>query len=85
MMTWFGGVRPARRIKLAIMIWRMRRLIRGGLGLGLLSRMPVGNSFLLVGIGTRLIRDLHRFFTAISRAVVNDDGKGGTAPDPLVW
>ena len=28
--------------------------------------------------------DLHRFFIAISRAVVNHDGGGGTAPDPLV-
>ena len=31
-----------------------------------------------------VILDLHRFFIAISRAVVNHDG-GGTAPDPLVW
>ena len=30
-------------------------------------------------------RDFHRFFIAISRAIVNDDGKGGTAPDPLCW
>ena len=29
--------------------------------------------------------DLHRFFSAISRAVVNHDGRDGTAPDPLVW
>ena len=29
--------------------------------------------------------DLHRFFIAISRAVVNHDGGDGTAPDPLVW
>ena len=29
--------------------------------------------------------DLHRFFNAISRAVVNHDDIGGTAPDPLVW
>ena len=28
---------------------------------------------------------LHRFFIAVSRAVVNRDGRGGTAPDPLVW
>ena len=28
---------------------------------------------------------LHRFFIAISRAVVNHDGGSGTAPDPLVW
>ena len=32
-----------------------------------------------------LVLDLHRFFIAISRAVVNHDGLGGTAPDPLVW
>ena len=31
-----------------------------------------------------VILDLHRFFIAISRAVVNHDGLGGTAPDPLV-
>ena len=29
--------------------------------------------------------DLHRFFIAISRAVVNHDDRDGTAPDPLVW
>ena len=32
-----------------------------------------------------VILDLHRFFIAISRAVVNRDGREGTAPDPLVW
>ena len=32
-----------------------------------------------------VILDLHRFFIAISRAVVNHDGSDGTAPDPLVW
>ena len=32
-----------------------------------------------------VILDLHRFLIAISRAVVNHDGKDGTAPDPLVW
>ena len=29
--------------------------------------------------------DFHRFFIAIARAVVNHDGREGTAPDPLVW
>ena len=29
--------------------------------------------------------DFHRFFIAISRAVVNHDGNDGTAPDPMVW
>ena len=31
------------------------------------------------------VLDLHRFFIAISRAVVNHDGRNGTAPDPRVW
>ena len=32
-----------------------------------------------------VILDLHCFFITISRAVVNHDGRGGTAPDPTVW
>ena len=32
-----------------------------------------------------VILDLHHFFIAVARAVVNHDGLGGTAPDPLVW
>ena len=32
-----------------------------------------------------VVRDLHRFFIAISRAVVNHDGFSGTAPDPMIW
>ena len=32
-----------------------------------------------------IILDLHRFFIAVSRAVVNHDGRDGTDPDPLVW
>ena len=32
-----------------------------------------------------VILDLQRFFIAISRVVVNQDGRDGTAPDPLVW
>ena len=35
--------------------------------------------------GTLLFLTLIVFFIAISRAVVNHDGFGGTAPDPLVW
>ena len=37
------------------------------------------------GLWYPVILDLHRFFIAISRAVVNHDGRDGTAPDPLVW
>ena len=29
--------------------------------------------------------DLHRFMIAIARVIVNHDGRGGAAPDPLVW
>ena len=32
-----------------------------------------------------VILDLHRFFIATSRAVVNHDGRDGTVPDPKVW
>ena len=32
-----------------------------------------------------VVADLHRFMIAIARISVNHDGKGGTAPDPLVW
>ena len=42
----------------------------------------------LVGVCSRwypVVCHLHRFFVAIARAVVNHDGGGGTAPDPLVW
>ena len=37
------------------------------------------------GLWCPVMHDLHRFFIAISRAVVNHDGFGGTAPDPMVW
>ena len=29
--------------------------------------------------------DLHRFMIAVAGGSVNHDGRGGTAPDPLVW
>ena len=32
-----------------------------------------------------ILTDLHRFMIAIARVLVNHDGKGGTAPVPLVW
>ena len=32
-----------------------------------------------------VVLNLHRFFIATSRAVVDHDGGDGTAPDPLVW
>ena len=32
-----------------------------------------------------IVSQLHRFMVAISRVSVNHDGRGGTAPDALVW
>ena len=32
-----------------------------------------------------IVTDLHRFMIAVARVSVNHDGRGGTAPDPLVW
>ena len=32
-----------------------------------------------------IMTDLHRFMIAIGRVSFNHDGRGGTAPDPLVW
>ena len=32
-----------------------------------------------------IMLDLHRFMIAVARVSVNHDGKGGIAPDPLVW
>ena len=32
-----------------------------------------------------IVCDLHSFFFAIARAVVKDDGKGGTVPDLIEW
>ena len=57
------------------------------------GRRRVGDSVIdarrnLSGVCNRwypVILDLHRFFIAVSRAVVNYDGGPGTAPDPLVW
>ena len=56
------------------------------------GRRRVGNAVIdarrnLSGVCNRwypVIHDLHRFFIAVSRAVVNHDGGPGTAPDPLV-
>ena len=57
------------------------------------GRRRVGNAVIdarrdLSGVCGRwypVLVDLHRFIIAISRAVVNHDGCGSTAPDPLAW
>ena len=37
------------------------------------------------GVWYSRVRDLHRFFIATARAMVNDYGLGGTVFDPYVW
>ena len=32
-----------------------------------------------------IVPALHRFMIAVARVTLNHDGRGGTAPDPLVW
>ena len=32
-----------------------------------------------------IMPDLHRFMISVARVTLNHDGRGGTAPDPLVW
>ena len=32
-----------------------------------------------------IMLQLHRFMIAVARVAVHNDGRGGTAPDPLVW
>ena len=32
-----------------------------------------------------IMSDLHRFMIVVVRVSVNHDGRGGAAPDPLVW
>ena len=57
------------------------------------GRRRVGNAVIdarrnLSGVCGRwypVLLDLHRFFIAISRAVVYHDDRDGTAPDPPVW
>ena len=71
---------------------RVREVDRFGNEAADFGRRSVGNAVIdarrnLSGVCNRwypVLLDLHRFFIAISRAVVNHDGRGGTAPDPLV-
>ena len=68
-----------------VMTLLMRLLILDVGGSVLLSLMLVVTSRGGCGRWYPVILDLHRFFIAISRTVVNHDGRSGTAPDPLVW
>ena len=47
--------------------------------------MPVVMYLVFVVVGILFFLICIGFFIAISRAAVNHDGFGGTAPDPMVW
>ena len=48
--------------------------------------MDAGRSLLKVRTHWYFVMlQLHWFMIAVSRVAVNHDGKGGSAPDPLVW
>ena len=72
---------------------RVRQLDKVGNDAADFGRRRVGHAVIdarrnLSGVCGRwypVILVLHRFFIAISRAVVNHDGNDGTAPDPVVW
>ena len=61
----------------------VRLLTSGDGGFGLMSLMHA-QSFWGLRAMVPVVKDLHRFFIAISRAVVNADDSPGIAPDPLV-
>ena len=65
---------------------RLMRLLT--LGAVELDNAVIGARRNLSGVCGRcypVLLELHRFFIAISRVVVNNDGDNGTAPDPLTW
>ena len=84
MMLWFFMVRFVRMIGWVMMLL-MRLLILVVGGSVLPSLMLVATCLGFVIDGTLLVLTFIVFSIAISRAVVNHDGLGGTAPDPLVW
>ena len=84
MRMWFSKVGFERLTGLVIML-QMRLLT---LDVGEVGHLVIDARRNLCGVCGRwcpVVLDLHRFFIAIARAVVNHDGRGGVAPDPLVW
>lgn len=55
-----------------------RRLLAGIIGAGRLCTAACREWY-------PIVFDLHRFFIAIARAVVDEDGHNGSAPHPIVW
>ena len=84
MMAWFSMDRFVGRISWVMTL--LMRLLILDVGVSVLLSLMLAGIFLeFVVVGTLSILDLHRFFIAISRAVVNHDDLGGTAPHPFVW
>ena len=81
--VWFSMVGCGRLIGLVIILL-MRLLILGVGGLVILSSMRDVICLGFVVCWYPVSLDLHRFFIAISRAVVDHDGNDGTVHDPLV-
>ena len=67
------------------MIVQMELLIWVGDTLMLISWTPVGFFTQTCHVWFPIYDDLHRFFIAVDRVVVNNDDNGGTALDPTVW
>ena len=78
-----GRVRELDRLLLMMLLMRLLTWVVGGLVMLVIDARR--NLSGVCGRWYPVILDLHRFFTAISRAVVNHDGRDGTAPNPLVW
>ena len=68
-----------------VMTWLMRLLTLADVKLGSMFLIPQESMPALAGFGALSFGTCIIFFIAIARVIVNDDGKGSTAPDPLVW
>ena len=68
-----------------VVVLLMELLILGDVGSLIWLLMSEGVFFLPVLLGTLRVLELHRFFIAIARAAVNEDGCAGVALHPTVW
>ena len=66
-----------------MLLMELLTLVNGGLATLSLMLVAICPGFVVAG--TLSFLTFIGFFIAISRAVVNHDGRDGTAPDPLVW
>ena len=80
MRVWLGTVAIVNSIALVTMLLMTRRILGR-------RRVPVAviDARRNFAGWYSVLLTLHRFFIAVSRAVVNHEDGNGTAPDPLVW